>query len=103
GGPFTMGRLHAPLPSGYFAGASFARRKEVGAALPGAAFGLLAPPARDLAVIAGTQHIGHTPTPELGRPGVLGILEQAVGERLFYRRFLVAEHAGNEAGDGLDN
>ena len=37
-------------------------------------------------MVAGAQHLGHLPAPELGRPGVLRVLEQPVGERLVARR-----------------
>ena len=54
-------------------------------------------------VVARPQHLGHLPPAELGRTGVLGVLEQALGERLVVRRFGVAHHAGHEPGDDLEH
>ena len=50
---------------------------QVGAVAQGAVQGLSPPPALDAGVVAAAQHLGHRPAPELGRAGVLRLLEQA--------------------------
>src|SRR5262249_28317015 len=54
-------------------------------------------------VVAGEQHLGHRETAELGRTGVARRLEEAVGERFLVGRGRIAEDAGDEAGDRVDD
>ena len=54
-------------------------------------------------MIARSQHLGHLPAPELGRAGVVGVLEQARGEALLGGRALVAQDAGQQPGHRLDH
>src|ERR1700694_4500555 len=54
-------------------------------------------------VVAGAEHLGHVPTPEGRRPGVLGILEQAVREALLAGGALVAEHIRQQPDHCLDH
>src|ERR671911_2523686 len=65
--------------------------------------GLRAPPARDAAVIARAQHVGHPPAPKIGRARVVRVLEQAVAERLVADRRLVAHHPRDQPAHGLDD
>ena len=60
-------------------------------------------PPGDLGVVARSQHGRDGPTPELGGAGVVGIFEQAIRERLFGRRLIVAQNTGHQPGDGLEN
>src|SRR5581483_4965702 len=60
-------------------------------------------PAGDPAVVARTQDLGHGPAPELGGPGVVGVLEQALAKGLVLGRLLVAHHARDQSGHGLDD
>src|ERR687898_888352 len=52
------------------------------------------PPPGDAAVVAAAQH---------GGPGVVGLLEEAVGEGFFVRRRHVAHDTGHEAPDGHED
>jgi len=54
-------------------------------------------------VVARAQHGRDLPAPVLGGPRVLRLLEQAAGEGLVLGGRLVAEHAGDEPGDGFDD
>ena len=56
------------------------------------------PPAGDPGVVAASEHLGHRPAPELGRPGVLRVLEQPGRERLLGARRLVAHAPRAPAG-----
>src|SRR5512139_340202 len=60
---------------------------------------LSAPPAPDLAVVPRQQDSRHFPVPELGRPRVLGKVEQPSRERIRLHRLPVADHPRDEAGD----
>jgi len=77
--------------------------EHVGPAQEGAAQGLLPPPALDAAVVAGEQDVGHGPVAELGRAGVVRILQQAGGVRVVLRAGGVAQHAGPQPGHGVHN
>ena len=52
----------------------------------GAGEGLGPAPAGDAGVVARAQHLGHLPAPELGRAGVVRVLEQPVAEGLVVDR-----------------
>jgi hypothetical protein len=54
-------------------------------------------------VIPVAEDLGDLPTPENGRTGVVGVLEESGGEALVPGRGLVAEDPGQEPGDGLDD
>jgi hypothetical protein len=56
-------------------------------------------------MVAREQDLGHGETAELPRPRVLGALDESVGsrERILSRALLVAEHAGQQSGDGIDH
>src|SRR5271165_4994846 len=73
------------------------------AALTGAAgTALLPPPALDLLVVAGQQHVRDAPPAVLRRAGVMGVLGQALEGRaigLLARRMLVAERPRELAHD----
>src|SRR5918995_1588232 len=56
----------------------------------------LASPAVDGGVVTGQKDVRDLRSPELCRPGVLRILEQAPGVRLRRQRFGVAQHPGDE-------
>ena len=58
---------------------------EVRAPGQGSGEGLGPAPAGDAGVVAGAEHLGHEPPPEVRRPGVLRILEEPVGEALLGR------------------
>ena len=60
-------------------------------------------PFGDPGVVTGPQHLGHRPSPELRRPGVLRVLEQPVGEGLLHRGCVVAHDPGQQAGHRLDD
>src|ERR1043166_7540418 len=53
---------------------------EVWPAFAGLPFGLGLAPGLDLAVVAGTQHLGDRPAFEYRRPGVLRVLQEPRGE-----------------------
>src|SRR5215204_2830218 len=56
-------------------------------------------PAGDASVVTTAQDLGHRPAPEVRRPGVLGLLQQALrAEALGDRADVVAHHAGQEPG-----
>ena len=61
------------------------------------------PPALDGGMVAAAQHLGNHPTAELRRSRVLRILEQPRREALVLGRNDVADDAGDEARDGLDD
>jgi hypothetical protein len=62
---------------------------------------LLVPPAGDLRVVAGKQHVGHVlPAPDF-RPRVVRPVEQAADEGLVGRRFFL-QRAGQLAHEGVD-
>ena len=73
-------RAAAPLPPAV----SDPAGEEVGAPLERAAQRLRPPPAGDPGVVAAQQHLGHRVAAELGRPGVLRVLE--AGRRRTTRR-----------------
>ena len=54
-------------------------------------------------MVAAEQDVGHAPAAELDRAGVLRELEEAAGEAVIGRALLVAEHAGEEPHDGIDD
>jgi hypothetical protein len=55
-------------------------------------------------MVSAEENIGHFPTPELGRTGVLGAIQQAwFGERFEDGGVLIAENAWGEAGNGVDH
>ena len=63
--------------------------------------GLGVAPSGDAPVVARAEDLGDAPAPELGRPGVVGILEQAGGEGLVAGRLVVAHDARHQPGDRL--
>src|SRR5450759_2488410 len=102
------GHRTGPPVSGLFEGgsvlgAAILGTQQVRAALQGATLGLEVAPPGDLGVVAGAQDGRHLPTPVLGWAGVLGLFEEAAGERFVGVRGVVAEHAGDQSGDGLDD
>src|SRR5215203_2473407 len=67
---------------------------------------LVATPPRNLAVVAGEQHLGHRVVPPDGRLGVAGSLEQPPGRgavRLVHERLGVADDTGQQPRDRLDD
>ncbi len=62
----------------------------------------MAPPG-DPGVVAGAENGRHFEAPEVGRPGVLGVLDEPVGEGLLPRRRLVAHDLGEQPGDRFDD
>src|SRR4051812_16308129 len=61
------------------------------------------PPAGDATVVAGPQDLGNLVAPEVGGAGVLGVLEEAVAERLVLGARLVAHDARQQAADRLEH
>ena len=80
---------------------------QIGAVRRGAAERLVPAPAGDLAVVAAEQHLRDAAAAPLGGLGVDGPLQQvghrAGGEGVVLVRLGVAEHAGQQPGDGLDH
>src|SRR5438874_13071684 len=72
-------------------------------ATAGAHLCLGAPPAGDLGVVAGEKHVGDPMALELGRPGVVRILDQVRAERLLSRRIGAAQNPRDQAADGIDH
>src|ERR1019366_6489802 len=68
-------------------------RPEVRAARGGQPFGLGPAPGRDLAVVAGNEHVRDRLALPDRRPGVLRVFQQAVGETLLGDRGLLAHDA----------
>src|SRR5512139_4100706 len=64
---------------------------------------LAAPPAPDLAVVPRQQDSRHLLVPELGRPRVLGKVEQPSRKRVCPHRLPIANHPRNEASDRVDH
>ena len=64
---------------------------------------LRATPFRDLGVVAAEEDVGDAPAAELDGAGVLGELEEAGGVAVVGGALVVAEDAGEEAGDGIDD
>ena len=75
--------------------------EEVRAALSRAPEGLLAAPAGDLGVVPGEEHVRDAPAPELGRAGVLGVLQQSGAVRFVHRGEGGAQGAGEQTHDGV--
>src|SRR5687768_11613600 len=71
--------------------------QEVRPALARRAERLLAPPAADLPVVAGEQHVRHLAPADLGRPREVRVVQDPGGEGVLGRRALVPERAGQEA------
>src|SRR5581483_5081155 len=71
--------------------------EEVGPALERAAERLAAPPAGDPAVVPRQEDLGDRQPPEVGGPGVLGVVEPPGRERLVGRPGRIAEDAGQQA------
>src|SRR6266540_1103438 len=78
-------------------------RQQVRPSLTRTQQGLPAPPAGDLGVIAGQQHLWHAQAPELFGARILRILQQPVAERFFFGRFFATHHPGDQARDGVDD
>ncbi len=77
---------------------------EVGTTTQRAMEGLRTPPALDPAVVPAAQHLGHGPPPELGRAGVVRLLQQPGGtEALGHGTRGVSHRTGQEAGHRLDD
>ena len=57
----------------------------------------------DRGVVAAEQDIGDAPAAEFDRAGVLGEFEEAGGVAVVGGALVVAEDAGEEAGDGVDD
>src|SRR5690606_31572622 len=83
--------------------AELGRRQEVGAAQERAAQRLAAAPGRDVAVVPRQEDLRDAQAAELGRAGVLRVVEQAGGERVLAMALLVTQRAGQQARDGLDH
>src|SRR5579859_6705681 len=64
---------------------------------------LAPPPAADLLVMPAQQHLRHGVPFEVGRPGVVRVIEQARRERVLAHRRLLAHHARHETAHGLDD
>src|SRR2546421_3857134 len=77
-------------------------RDQLGPPQPGPAERLLQPPAPDVLVVPGEQHLGHSFAAVHLGPRVLRTIEQSVGERLLECGGLVAERAGQLAHAGVD-
>src|SRR5207302_11474672 len=78
--------------------------EQVGAALACARHRLLAPPLRDLRVVAGEEHVRNAQTAEVGRPRILRPLEKPVaGKALRLCGKLVAQHTRHETRNGVDH
>src|SRR6185503_5448894 len=69
---------------------------------PGPAQRLLQPPAPDVLVVPGQQHLRHLQARMRLRSRVLRAVEQPVGKRLFHRRGFVAERPGQLPNHGVD-
>ena len=64
---------------------------------------LRATPFRDLGVVAAEEDVGDAPAAEFDGAGVLGEFEEAGGMAVVGGALGVAEDAGEEAGDGVDD
>src|ERR1700687_1806730 len=64
--------------------------------------GLRAAPALDLGVMAGEQHVRNLVALEDRGPGVMRILQQLLGKRLVFGRFLRTEDTADEPADRID-
>ena len=76
--------------------------EEVGAAFTSTGDTLFALPAFDVGMVAAQQNRGHWPAVVFGRPGVLRVLEEAIGEGLLLGRSFIAERARDVPGDSID-
>src|SRR5262245_45882370 len=74
---------------------------EIGTARARPAGGLRRAPALDGGVVSALEHVGNAPSAPYRRTGVVGVVERAALERLALRGLLVAEHARDQAHDGL--
>ena len=70
---------------------------QVGAAVPGAEDGLLAPPTLHLFVVAAGEHLGYLHAVPLGGAGVLGVFQHAVPVALVLKTGVMGENPGDEA------
>ena len=77
--------------------------KEVGAEAAGAFEGLVAAPLGDLAVVAGEEDVGDLHVAKDLGAGVLRIFEQAVTEGVVAGGIVVAQGAGQQADDRVDD
>src|SRR6267143_5264919 len=78
--------------------------EQIGAPLACARHRLVLPPPRDLLVVPREEDLRHPQSAELGRAGVLRSFQQALaGEALALCGKLVAQHTGNQPGDGVDD
>src|SRR6202042_3451818 len=74
---------------------------QIGAAGQGSGQGICQPPSTNPSVVARPEHSGNLPVSKFGRPGVVRILEETIGEALLPRRFVVAQDTRQETGNGL--
>ena len=106
GGLRRLGADHGQPPAGGAGAggvaASLRPRSRSGRRSAGALEALLLLPLLDLGVVAAEEDLGDGPAAVVGGAGVLGVLEQTVRERLLPGGGVVAEGAGEVAGDGLD-
>src|SRR6185312_14641485 len=79
------------------------RVQQVGAQARGFFERGLLPPFRDFGVMAAQESFGHFPAAKVGGAGPLRAVENAFREGLVDRRIFVAENAGKQARDGVDD
>src|ERR1700730_5594545 len=78
-------------------------RQHVGPALRGAGPRLREPPAADVGVVTGQQHRRHVPAFKHIRPRVVRPVEQAVRKRILIARALIAQRAGQQPRQRVDD
>src|SRR6202140_27952 len=76
--------------------------EQIGTATARPLGGLSAAPALDLGVMAGEQHVRNLVTLEDCGPRVMRILQQLLGKRLVFGRFLRTEDTADEPADRID-
>ena len=64
--------------------------------------GLFSPPLIDPGMVAALQNFGNLPAAKFCRLGVVRLFKQAHRVRVIFRAGGVAQHAGEEARDGVD-